>query len=138
MRATVRLARLGAGTGMRRAVVAARLVSPRWRKVLRDLWSHKARSLLVILSIAIGGFAIGVIAGVQQILSGQLAASYLATHPADATLGVAGFDDDLVQAAGPSGCGMAAGPSGCGMAAGMAVRMAAGAARRWPRPRGRC
>ena len=39
------------------------LLPPRWIKVPRDLWSHKMRSLLVVLSIAVGVFAIGTIAG---------------------------------------------------------------------------
>ena len=33
--------------------------SPRWNKVLRDLWGNKVRTLLVALSIAIGVFAVG-------------------------------------------------------------------------------
>ena len=59
---------------------------PRWAKVLRDLWSHKTRSLLVVLSIAIGVFAIGVIAGTQTILGQQFTGTYLGTNPAHATL----------------------------------------------------
>ena len=35
--------------------------SPRWNKVLRDLWGNKVRTLLVALSIAIGVFAVGVV-----------------------------------------------------------------------------
>ena len=34
---------------------------PRWHKALADLWSNKMRSLLVIVSIAIGLFAVGLI-----------------------------------------------------------------------------
>jgi putative ABC transport system permease protein len=30
------------------------MLRPRWRKVLRDLWSNKTRTLLVVLSIAVG------------------------------------------------------------------------------------
>ena len=42
---------------------------PRWRKVLSDLIDNKARTLLVVLSIAVGVFAIGVIAGAYVIIS---------------------------------------------------------------------
>ncbi len=38
------------------------MIRPRWRKVLRDLWSNKTRTLLVVLSIAVGVFAVGTIA----------------------------------------------------------------------------
>ena len=30
------------------------LLAPRWRKVLRDVWSHRARTLLVVLAIVVG------------------------------------------------------------------------------------
>lgn len=75
------------------------LLRPRWRKVLRDLWLTKTRTLLVVLSIAVGVFAVGTIASSQIILSRDLRASYLATHPAQATiLTIDSFDDDLVEA----------------------------------------
>ena len=43
-----------------------------WRKVWFDLWSNKARTILAVLSIAVGVFAIGAIFGmVDQLLSGM-------------------------------------------------------------------
>src|SRR5262245_14979416 len=73
------------------------MASPRWRKVLRDLLGNKVRTILVVLSIAVGVFAVGMIAGTQVILTRDLRASYLAIDPPAAILGVADFDDDLVQ-----------------------------------------
>jgi putative ABC transport system permease protein len=69
---------------------------PRWRKVIKDLWGNKVRSLLVVLSIAIGVFAIGMIVGTQVMLQEDLSASYAATNPASATLYLDDFDDDLL------------------------------------------
>jgi putative ABC transport system permease protein len=75
------------------------LLGPRWRKVVRDLWLTKTRTLLVVLSIAVGVFAVGTIATSQIILSRDLRAIYLATNPAHATiLTLDSFDDDLVEA----------------------------------------
>lgn len=74
------------------------MLQPRWRKVLRDLWGNKVRTLLVVFSIAIGVFAIGVIVGTQVILSADLSNSYQATHPASAVLSSDGFDADFVEA----------------------------------------
>lgn len=71
--------------------------SPRWRKVLGDLWSYKVRTLLVVLSIAIGVFSIGMISGTQVALSRDLQARYLAIEPPAAILGVSYFDNDLVE-----------------------------------------
>ncbi len=73
------------------------MLSPRWRKVLGDLTSNKTRTLLVMLSIAVGVFAIGLVADTQDALSHDLIASYAAAEPADATLSTEAFDDELVQ-----------------------------------------
>lgn len=70
--------------------------SPRWRKVLRDLWNNKTRTLLVVLSIAVGVFAVGMIAGAQSIIAADLPAAYNAVNPSSATLYTATFDDDLL------------------------------------------
>jgi putative ABC transport system permease protein len=70
----------------------------RWRYAWRDLWLNKARTLLVILSIAVGLFAFGIIAGAANTLRVQLPVNYQAVHPAGATLHTAFFDDDEVDA----------------------------------------
>ena len=59
--------------------------SPRWRKVLGDLWSNKTRTILVVMSIAIGVFAIGMIAGARVLMLAGAHDSYAASHPASAT-----------------------------------------------------
>jgi putative ABC transport system permease protein len=75
------------------------MFSPRWRKVLRDLWLNKTRTLLVVLSIAVGVFAVGTIASSQIILSRDLTAAYLATNPASATFFTFdSFGDEVVKA----------------------------------------
>jgi putative ABC transport system permease protein len=73
------------------------VLKPRWRKVLRDLWHNKTRTLIVVLSIAVGVFAVGMIASMQIMLSNDLAASYAAIDPASAVLFPAPFDEELVQ-----------------------------------------
>lgn len=74
------------------------LLPLRWRKVWRDLWTHPVRTALVVLSIAIGVFTIGVVVGTRRILSRDLAASFMAVNPASATIQtLAPFDDDMVR-----------------------------------------
>ena len=68
----------------------------RWRKVLVDLWSNKTRSLLVILSIAVGVLAVGVVASSYSIVKRDMAADYEAVHPHTARIFADEFDDDLV------------------------------------------
>ena len=71
----------------------------RWRKVVRDLWLNKNRTLVVVLSIAVGVFAVGTIASSQIILSRDLRTAYLATNPAHITiLTFEAFDDEVVDA----------------------------------------
>lgn len=75
------------------------MVSPRWKKVLRDLWLYKTRTLLVVLSIAVGVFAFGTIATTRENVLRELHDSYLAVNPVSATLTTdERFDDDLVDA----------------------------------------
>jgi len=73
------------------------VLSPRWSKVLRDLWHNRTRTVLVVLSIAVGVFAVGMIASTQIMLSKDLSVSYAATDPASAELYPAAFGDELVQ-----------------------------------------
>jgi putative ABC transport system permease protein len=74
------------------------LIKTRWHKVMRDLWTNKARTLLVVLSITVGVFAVGVISGSQIVLSKELARSYASINPAHATImSFDAFGDELVD-----------------------------------------
>ncbi|MCL4823247.1 MAG: hypothetical protein KJZ57_03415, partial [Anaerolineales bacterium] len=70
---------------------------PRWRKVIHDLFDNKARTLLVVFSIAVGVFSIGVIAGTYVIISNDMSASYAANVPANIELRMADFDDSTLE-----------------------------------------
>lgn len=74
------------------------MLSPRWRKVWRDLWSNKTRTLLVLLSIAVGVTAIGMVMGAQRIVDENLPAAYAAVNPASGqTFTLTTFDDTMVE-----------------------------------------
>lgn len=75
------------------------MLSPRWRKVLRDLAGYRTRTLLVVLCLAVGTFAVGVIAGTRAILAREMAAAYRAIGPAHAVLYTNPFAEDLLPAA---------------------------------------
>lgn len=75
------------------------LINLRFRKILRDTWGYKARTGLVILTIAIGVFAVGTLGRVWYILSQNISNNYLEANPASATVATARtFDADLVTA----------------------------------------
>lgn len=73
------------------------MIRPRWRKVMRDLWGNKIRTVLVILSIAIGVFAVGMIIGTQILLEEDLSTAYNATNPANAILFPDDFDLEFME-----------------------------------------
>lgn len=70
----------------------------RWTKVLRELWGNRARTLLVVLSIAVGVMAVGTIANSWVVLINDLSNAYNATNPASAVLTLEPFDAQLVSA----------------------------------------
>lgn len=70
----------------------------RWRKVILDLWSNKARTLLVVAAIAVGVFAVGLVASAQHILLRELRRDYAASNPASGALYTSPLDDDIIQA----------------------------------------
>ena len=70
---------------------------PRWRKVLHDLFDNKARTLLVVFSIAVGVFSIGVIAGAHQIISNDMSESYAANAPSNVELRMVDFNETTLE-----------------------------------------
>ncbi len=69
------------------------------RKIIQDIWLYKTRTLLIVLTIAIGVFAVGTIARTWLLLSRELATSYTAVNPTSAVIVVEGVvTDDIVKA----------------------------------------
>ncbi len=73
------------------------IISPRWRKVLRDLWSNKSRTILVVLSIAIGVFAFGGLFTARSLINTSLDVEFQATNPSDIDFSIPDIDDLLIQ-----------------------------------------
>ncbi len=73
------------------------VLRPRWSKVLADLWDNKTRTLLVVISIAVGVFALGTIVNANMILSNDIDAGYAAVNPANITITTEPFDDELLS-----------------------------------------
>lgn len=75
------------------------MFAPRWHKVWQDLWRNKVRSLLVILSIALGVFAVGMVSSANVILQGDMKITYAAIHPAQVILDISPLTpEDLPEA----------------------------------------
>jgi putative ABC transport system permease protein len=73
-------------------------MSSLWIKVLKDIWSSKARSLLVMLSITVGIFAVGATVNASHIIKRDMDDQFLASHPASATFYLSPFDEHLAPA----------------------------------------
>jgi putative ABC transport system permease protein len=68
------------------------------RKAIRDFWTERARTALVVLAIALGISAFASVLSSFAILTRELDRGYLGTNPASAVLRVDRIDDELVTA----------------------------------------
>jgi putative ABC transport system permease protein len=72
------------------------MIPPRWRKVLADLWGNKIRTLLVVLSIGVGVFAVGMVSSSFIILLSDMEMGYQSVNPHSAIIYCSPFDDDFL------------------------------------------
>lgn len=73
------------------------LVSPRWRKIIRDLSSNRTRTILVVASIAVGIFAVGTVQHLRTVILAEMQAIYDQSGAAHATLIAPGVDDATLE-----------------------------------------
>jgi putative ABC transport system permease protein len=76
------------------------MIPATFKKVFADLGNNKARSVLVVLSIAVGVFAVGVIASSFAIVKKDMATDYEAVNPHTARIYTADFDSNLLATLG--------------------------------------
>ena len=74
------------------------MLRARWYKVLNDLFGNKTRTLLIVLSMSVGLFALGIILSARTILSEGLAESFAAINPSSGTVRTAElFKEDFIE-----------------------------------------
>jgi putative ABC transport system permease protein len=73
------------------------VLSPRRRKVLRDVWLHKSRTTLVVLAIAIGIIGAGSVLDTWALLRRVTREEYRASNPPSATLRTDSIDAALLE-----------------------------------------
>ena len=74
------------------------MFSTRWRKVLRELWSNRTRTALVVASIAVGIFAVGTVQLLRSVILSELGVLYTAANPSQATIFTSGVDQAQLDA----------------------------------------
>jgi len=72
-------------------------LKPRWNKVLADLWDNKMRTLLVVASITVGVFSIGMIVSAYIIISEDIDRSYASVSPVNIEFWTDPFYPDFVN-----------------------------------------
>jgi len=72
-------------------------LKPRWSKVFSDLWDDKTRTALVVASIAVGVFAVGMIITAFFVMSEDINTSYAAANPVNIEINTGPFYEDLVR-----------------------------------------
>lgn len=74
------------------------MLRARWYKVLHDLLNSKTRTMLIVLSMAVGLFAVGIILSARAILMEGLAQGFAAIHPSSGVVHTAElFDEGFIR-----------------------------------------
>ena len=68
-----------------------------WRKVWRDLWNNKLRTLLVVLSTAVGVFALGLVFGSSGVMRARMTESHQTSNPPNIEFYTSRFDQAVVD-----------------------------------------
>jgi putative ABC transport system permease protein len=70
---------------------------PRWSKVLRDLTANRTRSLLVVASIALGIFAVGVVQQLRTVILAEMQRVHNGRSAAHATISARDLDEAILE-----------------------------------------
>ncbi len=71
-------------------------IQTRWHKIINDIWGNKTRSLLVVLSIAVGVGVVGIINNARYMIEKDLYSQYEDGDPASVTIYTSPFQEDLL------------------------------------------
>lgn len=74
------------------------MVSPRWKKLWRDLQAARGRMVMMVIAIAVSIFGVGTILSAYTILTREISRNYLGTNPASAFLELDRVDNSVVEA----------------------------------------
>ncbi len=75
------------------------MISSRWKKVWSDFWSNRGRTLLTIVTIAVGTFAVGFNSNLGLYMNESMDGDYLSANPSEAEVYASDLDDASVKMA---------------------------------------
>jgi putative ABC transport system permease protein len=82
---------------MQKKELKPNFLKPRWSKVFSDLWDSKMRTFLVVASIAVGVFSIGMIVSAYVILAEDFDLSYASVAPVNIEIWTDPFNEDFLH-----------------------------------------
>lgn len=74
-------------------------MSSRWKKVWADFWSNKTRTILTIITIAVGTFAVGFTSNIGLYMNESMESDFLSADPSHAQISAYPINDDSVKIA---------------------------------------
>ncbi|MGB7876811.1 MAG: FtsX-like permease family protein [Anaerolineales bacterium] len=74
-------------------------MTSRWKKIWADFWSNKSRTFLTILTIMVGGLAVGFNGNLGLYMNESMESDYLSANPAEGTIFTSPFGDEVVEIA---------------------------------------
>jgi putative ABC transport system permease protein len=72
------------------------MIPPRWKKVYADLWGNRVRSVLMVLTIAVGIFAVGFIAALGDLSATGMDTDFAAGNGHSAIIYSEPFDEEVL------------------------------------------
>ena len=74
-------------------------MTSRWKKVWADLWNNKGRTLLTILTIAVGVLSVGFVNNMSLYMVESMDGDFLSANPSEAMVYASPMDEDSVKVA---------------------------------------
>ena len=74
-------------------------MTSRWKKVWADFWGNKTRSILTILTITVGSFAVGFTNNLNLYMAESMESDFLSSSPSEAMVYAGSMDDQTVKMA---------------------------------------
>lgn len=69
----------------------------RWRKVWADFWSNKTRTLLMVSTILVGVFSVGLVNNMGIMMTGDMDYDYLSSTPSHAQISAYPLNEDWIR-----------------------------------------
>src|SRR5687768_3858071 len=71
-------------------------MTSRWKKIWADFWGNKSRTLLTILTIMVGTFAVGFNSNLGLYMLESMDGDYFSANPSEATISSSWFDEEMM------------------------------------------